>query len=372
MDNDTYTTKLLRRIYYDTGTGYKTQERFYKEAKKQDKYITHKDIKNFLEQQEEYQINKKQKPEKKLQYNITAPRGYYQADLMFYNKLVKVKANKNNSVILCLVEIATRKGYATAMKDKEAETVLKGLKKILTQIKEPVKAITTDNGSEFKGEFNKYLQDNDIKHYYAQKNDKNTMSIVERFNRTIKQFNNRYFRATKNYNWFEILDDVVYNYNHTYNNNIKGTPEDLTPEQIDLLRSDDIQRNIDVRQRIMRKIKEGDSVRTRIEQRPFDKEGQVWSDEIHKVIKPVLNKFQLSDTNKKYGINDLQILKSNKVQKAPREAKPAKKDNILKILGKAKAERANKKEGVEKKNILQTTSKRSREPSLRSLEKFSY
>ncbi len=43
------------------------------------------------------------------------------------------------------------------MKDKEAETVLKGLKKILTQIKEPVKAITTDNGSEFKGEFNKYL-----------------------------------------------------------------------------------------------------------------------------------------------------------------------------------------------------------------------
>ena len=56
---------------------------------------------------------------------------------------------------------------------------------------------------------------------------------IERFNRTIKQFNNRYFRATKNYNWFEIFDDVVYNYNHTYNNNIKGTPEDLTPEQID-------------------------------------------------------------------------------------------------------------------------------------------
>jgi len=65
-------------------------------------------------------------------------------------------------------------------------------------------------------------------------------------------------------------------------------------------------------------------------------------------------------------------LKSNKVQKAPLEAKPAKKDNILKILGKAKAERANKKEGVEKKNILQTTSKRSREPSLIALEKFSY
>jgi hypothetical protein len=62
---------------------------------------------------------------------------------------------------------------------------------------------------------------------------------------------------------------------------------------------DDIQKNIDVRQRIMRKIKEGDSVRKIIEQRPFDKEGQVWSDEIHKVIKPVLNKFQLSDTSRK-------------------------------------------------------------------------
>jgi hypothetical protein len=44
---------------------------------------------------------------------------------MFYNKLVKVKANKNNSVILCLVEIATRKGYATAMKDKESRNSFK-------------------------------------------------------------------------------------------------------------------------------------------------------------------------------------------------------------------------------------------------------
>ena len=41
-------------------------------------------------------------------------------------------------------------------------------------------------------------------------------------------------------------------------------------------------------------------------------------------------------------------MKSNKVQKAPLEAKAAKKDNILKILRKAKAERANKKEGVKK------------------------
>jgi hypothetical protein len=32
-------------------------------------------------------------------------------------------------------------------------------------------------------------------------------------------------------------------------------------------------------------------------------------------------------------------LETNKVQKAPIEAKPAKKDNILKILGKAKAEK---------------------------------
>jgi len=87
------------------------------------------------------------------------------------------------------------------------------------------------------------------------------------------------------------------------------------------------------------------------------------------IIKPVLNKFQLSDTNKKYGINDLQILKSNKVQTAPLEAKPAKKDNILKILGKAKAQRANKKEGVEKKNIIpQTRTQRERKPSERAIE----
>ena len=49
---------LLKEIYYNPKTGFKSQNRLYKEAQKQDQTISHSDVKNFLNQQEEYQINR--------------------------------------------------------------------------------------------------------------------------------------------------------------------------------------------------------------------------------------------------------------------------------------------------------------------------
>ena len=365
---------LLRDLYYDTKTGFKTQKRLYVEAKKLNPYITYADINNFLEKQEEYQMSRKQKPQKNLLYNISAPRGYYQADLMFYKNLTKVPANKNNDTILCMVEIATRKGYAIAMNGKESITVLEKLKKILEKIHEPVKAITTDNGSEFKSVFNHYLEEHHIKHYWVQPKDHNSMSIVERFNRTIKKFNNRYFLATKRYNWVSILDDVVYNYNHSHNNNIGGTPYDLTDEQVDIMRSNDIQHNMDVRERIMKRIKVGDSVRTRLlldedkKDNAFEKEGQIWSDKVHQVVAPNKNKFEISGLTRKYAINDLQVLRSSKIKKAPPLVFPfaqtaeSETDELAAThyIQQYKTERAIKKDGLNALDI--TTAKRSRVP----------
>jgi hypothetical protein len=51
----------------------------------------------------------------------------------------KVRANKERNARLCLVKISTRKEYATAMKDKEAEHVVQGLR-VITITKEPIKA----------------------------------------------------------------------------------------------------------------------------------------------------------------------------------------------------------------------------------------
>ena len=99
----------LKSIYYNPRTGYKTNKRLYEEVKKVDNKISLKDVLDFMKKQEEYQINKRNDYAKKYQFKITAPIGYYQMDLTFFNKLGA--ENKNYTIMLCAIEIATRKGY---------------------------------------------------------------------------------------------------------------------------------------------------------------------------------------------------------------------------------------------------------------------
>ena len=52
-------------------------------------------------------------------------------------------------------------------------------------------------------------------------------SIVERFNRTLKERMWRYFTYSKDYKYIDILDDLVNSYNNTYHRSIKCTPNSV-------------------------------------------------------------------------------------------------------------------------------------------------
>ena len=52
--------------------------------------------------------------------------------------------------------------------------------------------------------------------YFSTKSDKNA-AVVERFNRKLQT----------TYQWFDILDDFVYNYNNTEHNTILMKPKDI-------------------------------------------------------------------------------------------------------------------------------------------------
>ena len=85
-----------------------------------------------------------------------------------------------------LVAICTSTGYvdAEAMKTKEASSVTEAYKtmrkrKIIKHIF-GINFIISDMGSEFLGEFSKYMRENDIEHIQEHPSHKNAMSIVER------------------------------------------------------------------------------------------------------------------------------------------------------------------------------------------------
>ena len=52
--------------------------------------------------------------------------------------------------------------------------------------------------------------------------------VVERFNRTMKEWMWRYFSANNTHRYYDILDSLISSYNAKYHRNIKMSPEDAS------------------------------------------------------------------------------------------------------------------------------------------------
>jgi hypothetical protein len=341
--------KLLKEIYYNPKTGFKSQNRLYKEALKQDQRIRHNDVDSFLKQQEENQINKLDNNKKYL-FKINAPPSYYQMDLTFYPKYKSV--NNGYTIMLCLIEIASRKAYIIPLKTKNEKEIYEAINKLINKIK-GIKAITTDNGSEFTNKkVDKLLKDNHIVHYLGQAEDKRTLSIVERFNRTIKNYLRKYFTAYNTYKWINVIDDIVENYNNSYHSGIKTSPNQITNEQIERIYTDNIQYNSYLKDRL--NIKIGDLVRTLNSKHIFEKEGEKYSTVVYEVVGIIGNKYEIKNikTNnilqKKYGIYELSKI-SETIEKFDNKKNNKNKQQILKDY---KTNLKLQKEGLDKKNII--------------------
>ena len=65
-------------------------------------------------------------------------------------------------------------------------------------------------------------------HFYTSQNDVIKASIVERFNRTMKQKMYKYFTAYHTQNFISILDDLLRSYNNSMHRTIGMTPSEAS------------------------------------------------------------------------------------------------------------------------------------------------
>jgi len=211
---------LLNDLYYNK-FNFDGVDILHKKAKLINKNIKKEFVRDWLKRQSTHQENTKNN-NKKIFLPIYSNTPFsFQIDLTFFPRYTK--QNDGYYVLFTAININTRYAYAYYSKTKDMITVLDMMKQFKEQALE-INMITTDEGTEFTNKaFKLYCEDHNIETYFV-KGDSHKLGIINRFHRTIKEKLTKYFSANDSVRWVDIIDKIVYNYNHTVNRGIGIEP----------------------------------------------------------------------------------------------------------------------------------------------------
>ena len=124
----------------------------------------------------------------------------------------------------------TKYGWIKPLKDKKTESVSKAFNEIFKKNKRKPQMLWTDKGSEFISKhFKEFLNKAGIKLYHTENEEKS--SVVERWNRTIKNRMWKMFTANNNTVYWDKLDKLVDDYNNTKHSSVKMTPKKASKKE---------------------------------------------------------------------------------------------------------------------------------------------
>ncbi len=147
----------------------------------------------------------------------------YRKDVQFQVDLVDMSAyskeNNNINFLLTCIDVFSKYAWARPLKNKMGKEVTKAFESILKENRIPQK-LQTDKGTEF---FNKYFQQLMKKyniHHFATASDVKA-SVIECFNRTLRDRSSRFLTAINSKRYYNILQDLIDGYNASYHKSIK-------------------------------------------------------------------------------------------------------------------------------------------------------
>ena len=147
------------------------------------------------------------------------PNATHQMDLVYLTH-DQVKETKFRYA-LSVMDTSTRLGDAEPMSDRTPEDALDALKKVYKRgiLKKPTKRITTDNGTEFKGAFNTWVEDQGLIHKVARTGNSRQVALAEYLNYIIGKYVALYQHSQEdktgvhNREWVSKLPTIIGNYN---------------------------------------------------------------------------------------------------------------------------------------------------------------
>ena len=246
-------------------------------------------------------FKRKSKPKYPRDYNSITPKepkplSECNIDLTDFSRIST--KNKNFNFSFTCIDIYSRYAWCIPIKNKSAASCLVAFKSIFENESKFPDLLTHDSGSEFKGVFSEFCANNGIKQRTVDVGDHNSLGIIDRFTRTLREKINEIWVINNNFDWVSPLPDILKNYNATKHTTTKNPP-------IEILKGNaENEQKIYRTSHLMMKFELGDKVRKRLKFEIFDKKtNQKWSKKIYTVV----------------GYQGLKILLSDNTRHAPRD-----------------------------------------------------
>ena len=314
--------KLLEKIYYKDGYIFGRDKLYqYVRANFPNIKISRRQVSDWLNAQEIYQLNKRKSLPKNLKSSV-----YKNKHKALGIDLVNMEKHQINgyNYLFTGVDLFSRYTYAEALKNKETTSIINAFKNIIEKIGD-LKSIRCDNGSEFVSkEFKDFCEIQRIKIVYSKAYAPQSNGAIERLNQSLKYILQKNILLNINYNWVKELPNIVKSLNITIHESLNNK----TPSEIEKMNENETkneynrQRNTKQKNISNQAFNVGDKVRIYI---PSDKYKSLkWSEEIYmvdKVFKPQndYGVYQYMVNGIKYLKEDLQKILFNVENKIKRD-----------------------------------------------------
>ena len=291
----------IRKFYYDADLGYiNDSKKLHRKLINNGVDVSLKLVKQFLENQETVQVNKRIHTKNFNSVVAEKIRTNFQLDIIIYDRW-QIDGYK---YILCCIDVYSRFVQCRAMTNREMKNIMEKFKSIIQVMGIP-ENINCDN--EFnKKEFNNYAEQNNIKMWYSQPNEINKNVIIERFNRTISEKIGIWREGSRLRKWYLFLNNLVKNYNNSVHSTTKNTPNDI------LFKKAHNEQEIKI---VVNKFQEGDHVRISTTKTLFSKGDRIkFSKKVYEIDIIEGNKIYLSDDDSGKYYKPYELLKISKTE----------------------------------------------------------
>ena len=229
---------VLKRLYETAAlpSSYGGVDALLRDARKVDRTISRKKVKEFLEKQSSYTLHKLTR-KKFVRRKVLSPKPKVIAscDLADLSRLSRY--NRGYKFLLVVIDVFSRFLQIVAVKKKSGDVVGKALKAVLEGDSfRGVSRLNSDEGKEFYNRrVEKYLRDRKIKLYSVHSREIKA-SIAERVIRTIKSKIYRYLTHNNTLSYINALKEIVASYNNSPHRGLGGG---WTPAQVHALNDEE-------------------------------------------------------------------------------------------------------------------------------------